>query len=359
MYEAQTYQAILQRMLNRVPNNVDKREGSVVFDALAPAAAELAQMYIELDINYNLSFADTATGDDLTRRASEFGVNRYPATRARRKGVFFDGNNNLLDVPLGGRYSIQGVNYVVLSKISLGTFTLECETAGAVGNQQFGTLLPIDFVPDLARAELQDVLVPGQDQESDAALRERYYTAINEPAFGGNISDYKHKINSMDGVGGTKVFPTWQGGGTVKCTIIGSDWLEPSPELINQVQTEVDPTVNSGQGMGTAPIGHKVTITGVQGQMIDIETTVSLQAGTTVGQVQQDIEDAIQAYFLELRQAWANEEQTTVRVSQIDSRILAVAGVEDVTDTKLNGSAANIVLDAESVPKLRTVLIHE
>lgn len=359
MYENQTYQAILQRMLNRVPNNVDKREGSVVYDALAPAAAELAQMYIELDINYNLSFADTATGDDLTRRAGEFGVNRYPATKARRKGVFYDGNNNLLDVPLGGRYSIQSVNYVVLSKISLGAFMLECETAGAVGNQQFGTMLPIDFVPDLARAELQDVLVPGQDQETDAALRERYYTAINEPAFGGNISDYKHKINSIDGVGGTKVFPVWQGGGTVKCTIIGSDWGEPSTTLIDQVQTEVDPTVNSGVGMGTAPIGHKVTITGVQAQVINIETTVSLQAGTTVGQVQQDIEDAIEAYFLELRQSWANEEQTTVRISQIDARILTVSGVEDVTDTTLNGSAANIALGAEEIPKLGTVTVNE
>lgn len=359
MYESQTYQAILQRMLNRVPDNVDKREGSVIFDALAPAAAELTQMYIELDINYNLSFADTATGEDLTRRAGEFGVNRYPATKARRKGVFYDGNNTLMDVPIGGRFSIQSVNFVVINKISTGTFTLECETAGAIGNQQFGTMLPIDFVPDLARAELQDVLVPGQDEETDAALRERYYTAINEPAFGGNISDYKHKINSIDGVGGTKVFPTWQGGGTVKCTIIGSDWNEPSPSLVDSVQTEVDPTVNSGLGIGTAPIGHKVTITGVQAKTINIETTVSLQSGTTVGQVQQDIEDAIEVYFLELRQGWANEEQTTVRISQIDSRILSVAGVEDVTNTTLNGSAANITLGSEEIPKLGTVTINE
>ena len=48
-YEDITYEVILQRMLDRVPNNMDKREGSIIFDALAPAAVELQLMYIELD----------------------------------------------------------------------------------------------------------------------------------------------------------------------------------------------------------------------------------------------------------------------------------------------------------------------
>ncbi|MFC6553853.1 hypothetical protein ACFQBN_44990 [Cohnella cellulosilytica] len=38
-------------------------EKGIIYDALAPAAAELAQLYIDLDINYNLSYADSAAGD--------------------------------------------------------------------------------------------------------------------------------------------------------------------------------------------------------------------------------------------------------------------------------------------------------
>ena len=38
MYENITYEDILQRMLDRVPNSMDKREASIIFDALAPAA---------------------------------------------------------------------------------------------------------------------------------------------------------------------------------------------------------------------------------------------------------------------------------------------------------------------------------
>ena len=36
MYENITYESILQRMLDRIPDDMDKREGAVIYDALAP-----------------------------------------------------------------------------------------------------------------------------------------------------------------------------------------------------------------------------------------------------------------------------------------------------------------------------------
>ena len=64
MYEEVTYEDIMDRMLERVPDEFDKREGSVIYDALAPAAVELMQMYIELDAilqvaGFNDPFAST------------------------------------------------------------------------------------------------------------------------------------------------------------------------------------------------------------------------------------------------------------------------------------------------------------
>ena len=41
MYEDQTFDVILQRMLSRVPETMDKRESSPIYAALAPAAVEL------------------------------------------------------------------------------------------------------------------------------------------------------------------------------------------------------------------------------------------------------------------------------------------------------------------------------
>jgi uncharacterized phage protein gp47/JayE len=357
LYEGQTFEAILQRMLDRVPADIDKRPGSVIYDALAPAAAELAQLYAELDINYNLSFADTASGEYLTRRAAEFGVNRRPATKTRRQGMFYGAGDEPIDVPIGSRYGIDGLIYAVVGKVSTGVYVLECETAGTVGNQPFGALLPIEYVAGLVRAELGAVIVPGEDEEDDESLRQRYYAAVNEPAFGGNVADYKLKIGAIEGVGGVKVFPVWQGGGTVKCTIIASDWSAPAPTLVSEVQEAIDPTPQ-GEGYGLAPIGHQVTIAGVQPVTINVETTVTLDAGVIVGQVQGPIEEVIETYLLSLRKDWASQSQLVVRISQIESAILTVPGVIDVTGTALNGAAVNITLGSEEIPTLGTVTVN-
>lgn len=358
MYEHMTFEYILQRMLDRVPSDIDKRQGSVIYDACAPAAAELAQMYIDLDVNYNLSFADTATGEYLTRKAAEFGVNREPATKSRRKGLFYAANQVPIDVPLGGRYSVGDLNYVVLSKQSTGEYMLECEQAGVIGNQHFGALLPIEHVANLARAELVDVLVPGENAETDESLRQRLYDAINEPAFGGNVADYKNKINSIAGVGATKVYPAWNGGGTVKCTIIASDWSVPSSALVSDVQTFIDPTQNSGQGVGAAPIGHIVTIAGVTSKIINTEMVLTLASGVIPSQVQAEVDAVIESYLLDLRKDWVNQQHLIIRTAQIDARLLTVANVEDVTDTKINGIAANLTLSADEIPVLGAVVIN-
>lgn len=358
MYEHMTYENILQRMLSRVGNHIDKREGSVIYDALAPAAAELAQMYIEMDINYNLSFADTASGEYLTRKAEEFGVIRNKATPAVRKGSFYNGTASLMDIPIGSRFSIEGQTFAAIERVSTGIYKLQCESVGQIGNKQFGSMLPIDFIANLASAELGDVLVPGEDEEDDESLRKRLFETVNEPAFGGNVSDYKQRISAISGVGATKVYPVWNGGGTVKCTIISSDWSVPSTALVDQVQQIIDPKGSSGEGIGQAPIGHTVSILGVSAESINITTRLTLSSGLDPAQVQIEVEEAINDYLLELRKDWANQQNIVVRTAQIDARLLTVPGVEDVMDTQINGVHANVTLEADEIPLLGAVIIN-
>ncbi len=241
MYEMQTDQTILRRMLDTVPNDVDKREGSVIYDALAPAAIELAQMYAELDTNVQLSFGETASGDFLEKRAAEFGVDRRDASFARRRGLFYDRSDDPFDVPLGSRFAISDVSYTVTAQEHPGRFVLTCETAGAVGNRHFGALLPIDYIDGLAGAELTDVLIPGEDEESDDSLRARYLAKTRSPSAGGNKADYVNWTLEVAGVGGVSVVPVRDGPGTVSVAIIDSAGNPASQALVDAVQTYIAP----------------------------------------------------------------------------------------------------------------------
>lgn len=358
MYEHITPEYLLDRMLNRVPPNYDKRESSPIYTALAPIAFILAEFYADLDVNNNLSFVDSADGEFLARGTSEHGINKNLATFAKRKGKFFGENATPMDVPINSRFSIDGLYYQVESRLGLGEFVLNCETAGTVGNEQFGVLLPVEYIAGLVEAELADVLVPGENEEDDVALRERFFEEVNEEPFGGNVADYRKMLNALDGIGGTKVFPAWQGGGSVKCCILTSDFNEPSQDFVYEIQEKVDPLPVQGQGLGLAPINHSVTITGASKALITIETNLALANGVTIGQVQSDIEAVLKEYFLFLRKNWKNETKTIIRLAQIEARVLTIPNVVDVMNTTLNGSSVNIELDAEKIPFLDQVILN-
>ena len=343
MYEDITYEIILKRMLDKVPDTIDKREGSVIYDALAPAALELQIMYIELDVILNESFGDTASRKYLIKRAAERGLSPYKASKAILKGVFN------IDIPIGNRFSLDALNYVVIEKIASGSYKLQCETAGVVGNSQFGKLIPIDYVPGLTSAELTELLIPGEDEEDTETFRKRYLASFDSQAYGGNIADYKEKINAIEGVGGVKAYPVWNGGGTVKVVFITSEYKLPSSEMIDTVQTIVDPVQNQGKGIGIAPIGHIVSVEGVSKQNINIEISLTTSNNITFTDLKSSIEKIIDDYFFELNKSWEENDNLIVRVSQIETRILTLPIVIDIQNTKINGVAGNLSLDPNAI----------
>lgn len=344
-----TFETILGRMLDRVPDTVDKREGSILYDALAPAAAELAKTYMELDVVMDETFVDTASLQYLMLRCKERGVAIQPETAAVIRGVF---SPDTLEVAAGTRFNCDAINYVVTERLSGGAYRLEAETLGTAGNQYSGQLLPIEIVEGLESARIDGVLIPGEDGDTTETLRAKYYASIDGEAFGGNAADYREKVNALPGVGGVKVYPAWKGGGTVKLTIIASDDTPPSAELIGLVQTAVDPEENHGEGLGIAPIGHTVTVTGVQAQPVAIETNITFVIGWSWEDAKSQVEGAVNQYFTELAEGWAATETTVVRIAQIETRILALSCVLDIAGTTINGEAQNWQMDEDCIPVL-------
>ncbi|WP_310602547.1 baseplate J/gp47 family protein [Anaerosporobacter sp.] len=347
MYEAKTYEAIFSEMMNEVRAGypeLDSRAEGVIGIALAPCALELAQAYAEIDTILDESFADTASREFLIRRAAERGIEPTPATYALVKGVFN------IDVAVGARFNLDDYNYIVVEKLSAGTYKLECETIGSEPNSHTGTLIPLDYIDGLEAARITEVLIPGEDEEETESLREKYFNSLSSQSFGGNISDYKEKVNELSGVGGCKVYPTWNGGGTVQIQIIDSDYKKPTAELIETVQNQIDPVGHSGDGYGIAPIGHVVTVTGVEETTVNIDSSITYQTGYTFEDIKSYINDAIDAYLLELAKEWDSDISLVVRISQIEYRLLDVIGIVDISATTINGIAENLVLDVNAIP---------
>lgn len=343
MYENVTYELIMNRMLDRVSDQVDKREGSVIWDALAPAAVELELMYIEFELILQETFGDTASREYLIRRAKERGITPYPATYALLKGEFN------IDVPIGSRFSLNELNYSVVEQIGTGVFKMECEALGVQGNKYFGDLIPIEYIDGLQTAKLTELLIPGEDEEDTESLRTRYFESFDTKPFGGNQKDYIQKTNSIAGVGSTKVTPIWDGGGTVKLTILNSEFDKASSELVNTVQQEIDPT-KDGHGVGIAPIGHIVTVNTAEEIAVNITSNIIFDEGYSFTGQKQNIIDAISVYLLELRKEWANQTNLVVRIAQIETRILAIKGIIDISGTKINGAASNLTLTKYQIP---------
>lgn len=394
MYENETYDVILQRMLDRVSDKLDKRESSLIWDTHSSTAIELQIIYIELETLITNSYGDTAAREFLIRLCKDRGITPEAATNAILKGEFIPAT---IDVT-GQRFNIGDVNYVVTEMITPGTYQVVCETPGVIGNQYLGQMIPMEYIDGLQTATLTEILIPGEDDEDTEVLRQRYFDSFKEQSFGGNRADYIETVKKINGVGDVKVTRIWNGdihpaemipnttvqtwvqanidslpdgdvkswlstvfdaakekkltvGGTVLVTIVDSDdFGEASKTLIDTVQTALDPVQNAGEGVGLAPIGHVVSVKSAGATLVYVTTTVTFDEGYNWSNLKTAIQDAVDAYLLELRQGWAATTSTIVRISQIESRILAVPGVADIANTKINGSASNLTLGTYNIP---------
>ena len=91
--EQYTFEYLMEQALSRVPDTIDKREGSIIYDALAPACYELAEYYMNLRKILIDTYALTASGEYLDLRVAEQGLTRYAATYATKKGTFVNNSD--------------------------------------------------------------------------------------------------------------------------------------------------------------------------------------------------------------------------------------------------------------------------
>jgi uncharacterized phage protein gp47/JayE len=337
MFEAFTYEVILEDMLSRVTNDVDKREGSIIYDALAPTAFHLAQTYFYLDAYLDLLFADTAGGEFLDRIVAEAGETRKPAIKAERKIVTSG------PVSVGTRWAISDVMYTVAEMLGENTYRAICEQPGSTGNTYSGTLENVDNVSGVT-ATLTDILTSGEDQETDDALRTRYFNKVQTAGTSGNIHDYRNWALAVPGCGDAKVYPLWDGPGTVKVLVVDEN-MEIDPGLPDLVATHIETA---------RPIGATVTVTSPDASGLTIAANIVLDGSKTMEQIETAFIESLTAY---LRDITFNT--YSVSYARIGSLLLSTPGVEDYSALLVNSATANVTIADDEIPAIDSIILTE
>lgn len=373
-----TQAAIQAAMLSQVDPTIDTRQGSIIQTALGPVAWYLEGVYMILNQIQQNSNPETAVGDALDLVTTTRGIYRKQATPAVRQGTFN------IEIPAGSQFkTINGPDSLIFvsgNQISAGdnnyVYQMTCQTPGSQGNTYTGALLPITAISGLTTATIGDVIDAGTDEESDTSLRARFFATFDVASFGGNIAAYRNTILAIEGVGAVQVYPAWQGGGTVLCSILDENLKPALPATVEEVQNiicppEDDGSTPSANGYGMAPIGAAVTITTGTELTLNITCDIEFAASVPNGveTYQTEIEEKIQGYLDEVNATWGDalKSQTVsypviVYISRIIFAILTIPDIVNVTNVQINGSGVDLILtetaQLQQVPVLGTVIIN-
>lgn len=344
--------SLLEEMLEQVSDDLDKREGSIIYNALAPAAGKLFETYMSLEQVLVLAFPQTSEGEYLEKITMGEGVERILATPSTRH---FQASGESGQVRKGDRFFVDNVYFVAQSTIDIpGVFTGISEEKGtSTAIYDPDTILPVD--DDIEGLESIELInnhendLDGIDDESDPSLLQRYWEKVENSPGPGNISDYIRWSKEVAGVGNVLVEPLWNGGGTVRVIILTPDGKKASSGLIEEVQALIDPS-SEGVGKGKAPVGAKTTVT--TAEVTSVTATIPdlvIDQGYTLDQVKINVEESLGNYLSKINPGGI------IRIREAGSVAINALGVLDMGDLQINDKRENITLDITELASLGEV----
>jgi len=347
MYEHITSESIQSAILAQV-SAFDIQEGSFARTLIAPAAYEMWKVYTALEGVPSMLFPDENSGVYIDKKCADYGLSRKPGTAASA-AVEFSGPAGLV-VPAGKVFlTAVGLRYllaeaVTLDKTGSGVGTLTAESVGSAYNTDTSEIavqqvnLPgLDFTAGAASG--------GVDEESDASLCQRLYEHLRRPATSGNVNEYLAWAKSVPGVGEARVFPLWDGPGTVKVVVCSED------------KKPVDSTVTSACAAyieSVRPIGAAVTVASAAAKAVTVSAAVQMDNSTTIGAVKEAFQAALEDYLQSIA-----FKKSVVVYARLGFLLLDIDGVQGYQNLTLNGSPGNLALADDEVPVLSEVTLSE
>lgn len=348
---------IAQRMKNDLENPPNRLEGSFAADNIQAVAKELAKYYAYLDWIIDMHFAETATGEFLEKKAVEVGVFRKKETRSTGIATFIGRPNTF--IPAGFVISTNGNDYYTLNPSYIdkdGQIDIEIASSKK-GN---GTYAPpnseftFNVLYGLERVTNAKEIKGGASLETDESLRERTLLKMRYPGTSGNQYHYMHWAMEVDGVGRVKVFPLWDGPGTVKVSILDSIQRPANKDLIEKVRYHIDEG-GERRGEALAPIGALLTVSTAKATPLNIRAAIDLEPTTAKNEeiIKEEFKSSLQG-FLDAEISYKKDKLTIAKLIDI---LYSIEGVADITELSANGSNDVLDLDDEEIFSVGEVTI--
>lgn len=349
--EQQTVENIHERMLEDF-DDIDKSEGSFVWDNTRPAATELAYFsQFIIPEGLRTAFPKYSYGEYLDNLAKSNSLFRKEALVST--GTITVTGTAGTEIPLGSVFStastagtesidFETTEAAVIPDSGTVDIPVQCILLGASGNVSAGTIImkSSDLPDDITGVTNAEATTGGVNAESDDSLRQRIEDVEQSKgvSYVGSKSDYKRWAEEVEGVGEALVIPAQDSSGTVTIILTDANESPASEDLCAAVYNHIMGVLDN-QDDRLANINAKLVVTAPVLATIAVSAVVELTGEKSLDEVKTAFVAALSEYLIEASNA------KTVRHSGVSQVLYSIPGVADYSNVLVNGGTANITIN--------------
>lgn len=352
-------ETIHERMLDVIPDNIDKTEGGFAYDFTMPTAIEKASAMDVLNQVIQLFFPEWSAGEFLDKLGANVGLTRKAATVAEATVQITGTAGTLIEAgflfstaatAISENVEFETLEDVVLDEDGNGEAAVRCTEAGIIGNVSADSItLMVEPLEDIESVTNALAASGGTDEESDDVFRQRIMDRErdNDSSFVGCDADYKRWALEINGVGTAIVVPEWDGPGTVKLIVMDSTGAPATATIIQNVYNYI--ISPEDRQMRLAPIGATLTV--VTASVMGLTITADI-----VKEVDAELADITAAFKANLASCFEEAMSDGVlRWTKVGAALSKTTGVIDYENLLINGDSENIDVSLDEYPVAQTI----
>lgn len=355
--KGQDAETIHQRMMARLPPDIDNTEGGFPWDFTKPTALEKAELLqFHLVETIKIMFPEWSYGEYLDLHAKRVGLTRRAAGYAYAK-VEVEGIPGTI-IPVGFAFAVPSVNSqpaiefrteetVEIAEDGKATVGVLAVLPGTGGNVPADAIaLMVSPMRGITAIKNPEKASGGTDEESDDSLRARIMEIEQglDTGFVGCDADYIRWSKEVPGVGTSFVIANWnpEVKNSVKLVVLDANGEPANDHILELVYNHImSPEDRLSR---KAPIGAILTVVAPVMKEIAYSLSATLEDGYDATTVADSIAAAIQQYYIRAKT------EGLVQYIHIHAIITTAPGIYDFTNLTMNSGIENIAIALDQYP---------